>query len=183
MFNVLVIFSVMIAVPRLFSLVQIFFVTEKGFQILLVSILDDLIQKELNRIARRMGDPMLRNFNSTKLFIKSRGSTNFRALDFIEMYRRHFQIRIFHLCKVDLQFNVMAIIFVINYVALVTQTSLWNWDKVLLGPWIRLRIPESCDCTETVTMPLSRDVLPLEIFGNNIFEGTIVTVSVQPNNM
>ena len=37
-------------------------------------------------------------------------------------------------------------------------------------------------CTETVTMPLSRDVLPLEMNGNNIFEGTIVTVSVQTIN-
>ena len=51
------------------------------------------------------------------------------------------------------------------YYIVITHRS--NGDRVLV---VR---------TETVTMPLSRDVCPLEMHGNNIFEGTIITVSVQ----
>lgn len=126
-FNVIIVLS-MSLITNDFSFQKMAFISHIAFYLTYLTILDFQIDSQLKLVTLKLKEKYL-HFNSRTLFtvvnqrVIPERSCNLKVLVYIDVYRRFFCFRLFNCCKINYQFNLTVIFFVVNYVVLLLQTN------------------------------------------------------------
>ena len=104
------------------------FMVQRFLYLLHMVYLDYQIQCELKKIGLKLRSNSQINSNlfvrkRTK-YTKEKVDFKIRAIGLVEIYGKYFQLHIFNLCPINRHFVLMTIIFMMNYVLLLTQTTI-----------------------------------------------------------
>ena len=95
-----------------------------------LGVLQDRIDVQLERLKKTLDGLFRPKEDGRQLFQlavsgsgKSHESIRFRATSVISIYGKYFALKLFDLCYINVQFILLLVLFAVNYIVLITQTT------------------------------------------------------------